>query len=250
MNVFAPITDLFIQALNFFTTFFDGSIGLSIIAVTLLVKFIMLPLMIPAYKSQREMRKVQPELNKLKKKYKDNKEELAKQQMKLFQDRGINPLSGCLPQLVQAVLLIVFFNVIRTSFNGDGTLVGNAQFLWLDLSQTDSLYVLPVLVGVSQLILSLMIKPETTVDDKKKKASKTVSTKDDVEAMDAEYMQTQFMSQALLFMPLLSVVFTATNPSGLGVYWVTSTIFSTIQQYFITGLGGLKPHLQRFGIIK
>jgi len=100
---------IFVSALMALTLTFNN-LGWAIVVMTLIVKFALLPLLIPSIKSAKIMKKLQPKLADLKKKYGNDKERMAKEQMKLYKSAGVNPMSGCLPQILQIAVLIIFYN--------------------------------------------------------------------------------------------------------------------------------------------
>ena len=105
MNLFlAP----FVNAL-FAVYYMIGNFGLAIILVTIVIRLILLPLVMPSLKSAQKIRELQPKLNKLKEKFGNDKQALAKAQMDLYKQEGVNPMSGCLPQIVQIAVLLLFF---------------------------------------------------------------------------------------------------------------------------------------------
>ncbi|HOZ81058.1 MAG TPA: YidC/Oxa1 family membrane protein insertase [Candidatus Woesebacteria bacterium] len=109
MNIFvAP----FVNAL-FGAYYLTGNLGWAIVLVTVAIKMVLLPLLIPSLKSADKMKELQPKLKKLQDKYGKDKEGLAKAQMDLYKQEGVNPMSGCLPQLVQIGVLIVFFSAFN-----------------------------------------------------------------------------------------------------------------------------------------
>src|SRR5512138_1797121 len=100
MNIFiAPFTN---ALFGFYYLF--GNLGWSIIVVTVLIRLLLTPLVIPSFKSAKRMRELQPKLSKLKEKYGSDKKGLATAQMELYKQEGINPLSGCLPQILQIAI--------------------------------------------------------------------------------------------------------------------------------------------------
>lgn len=246
----AQLTQFFTYLLTQTASFLGGNYGYAIIAVTLAIRFVLLPIVIPSIKSQRKMVDLKPELDKLKKKYSHDKELFAKKQMELYQEHKINPLGGCLPQLAQVALFIIFYRVLINALNGDVSLLGSTQFFWLDITQPDKTFILPVLAGASQFLLGIMLMPATDTHAEAELASKTESNKDDKEAVDMDSMAKTMQSQMIFVMPVITVFIALRFPSGLALYWVTSTIFSLVQQYFVSGLGGLKPYLVKFGITK
>lgn len=243
------ITLLFTQLLNTTAGYLGNNYGLAIIVVTLIIRLLLLPIILPSVKSHRRMIELQPQIDELKRKYKD-KQVFAKKQMELFQKEGVNPLSGCLPQLVQLGLFFAFYHVLINSLNGNNQLDASTSFLWLDLTQSDKTFVLPVLAGLSQFILGLMLLPATTIDDKAKKAAKTISAKDDKDASDFSGMAKSMQTQMVFVMPVITLFIAVSFPSGLALYWVVSTVFSLVQQYYVSGWGGLKVYAAKLNIIK
>lgn len=227
-----------LSSLTFLYHLLGDSFGLAIIVLTLLIKGVMAPLTIPAIKSQKKIQELQPKLQTLKKKHQDKKK-LQLAQMELYKSHGVNPGAGCLPQIVQIIILITLYRVFLNFLNGgqiDGTQV-NMQFLWLDLAKPDPYYVLPVIAGLSQLLYSLMLRPglEHPHQSQKRKTKKEKKTQQDEKDMAQE-----IQSQMMFMMPLMTTLIALRFPSGLALYWVISTIFSFAQQYLFTGPGGLK----------
>ena len=119
-----------------------GNFGVSIIIVTILIKIMLLPLTLKQDKSMKEMKKLQPELEKIKEKYANDKQMLNIKTMELYKEHKVNPLGGCLPLLLQLPILFALFGVLR-----NGIIPKDSSFLWLKLSVPDPFYVLPVLNG-------------------------------------------------------------------------------------------------------
>ncbi len=107
-----PLVALFVNALFGFY-YLLGNLGLSIIVVTLLIRLALLPLILPSLRSGRKMQELQPELQRLQDKYGKNKTALATAQMELYKKKGVNPLSGCLPNILQIVVLMLFFSAFN-----------------------------------------------------------------------------------------------------------------------------------------
>jgi len=225
-----------------------GSLGWSIVALTLILRSLLIPLTLPSIKAQHKMRELQPEINKLKKSHGHDKKALQQKQLELYQKYNVNPLAGCLPQLLQIGVLILLYRSL-VSFLGDTNGHGlqiSSQFLWLDLAKPDPKYILPVLAGVTQFILSLMLAPATQTPDiipnksKSKKLQEANKKEEDTAEMAASISQ-----QMIFIMPLMTAFISLRFPSGLALYWVVSTVFSVVQQYFISGPGGLTLYLKR-----
>lgn len=229
----------------------------------------MTPLVLPSLKLSKKIQELAPELAKLKEKFKDDKQGLVTAQAQLYKEHGANPASGCLPQVVQLLILIALFSVFNLilkagsepladklnpqlySFNKlPGDFHVNSSFLYLNLTKPDtfSLPGLPIplpglfliLSALTQLINSLMMNP--VYKSEKKVAEKTKESSDD--AMVEAQKQMSYM------FPLMTLFIGFQFPSGLVLYWTVFSIFSSIQQYFVSGWGGLKPWLIKLNLIK
>lgn len=244
MQFFIHYFSLALEFLNGLT----GSLGAAIILFTLVIRFILLPITLPSIKAQKQIMDLKPEIDKLRKKFKGNNTGLQQAQMELYKKYNINPLAGCLPQLLQFGVLIVLYQTLleflkQPSFNGHPL---NFTFWWFDLSHPDKLYILPILAAVTQLILSLMLMPATETPDvvpnqsKKPKVQEANKKEEDTAEMAATIQQ-----QMLFMMPIMTGIFAVSFPSGLSLYWVVTTIFSIVQQYFISGLGGIVTYTRR-----
>ena len=175
-----------------------GNYGLAIILTTIIVRLLLFPLTISQNKSMVAMRRIQPELNEIQKKYANNKEEQQKKTMELYQKHKINPLGGCLPMLVQLPILWAFFAVLREIPADGTTFLG----LWV-LSEADPYYVFPVVAALTTFLQSKM----TATDPSQK--------------------------SMLIVMPIMILFFSLSLPSGLVLYWITSNVFSIVQQAWI-----------------
>lgn len=224
-----------------------GSLGWSIVAFTLLTKAAIFPLTMSSIKAQQKLKELQPELKKLTKKYGKNKQKLQQAQMELYKKYNANPIAGCIPQLLQFFVIIVLYRAMTSFLNGGIPDGQDIQFLWFNLSQPDATYILPVLAGVTQLILSLMVSPGGEIRDivPNKSKSKKVQQANKKEENTAD-MAATMQQQMIFIMPVMMGVLASRFPSGLALYWVISTVFSIGQQYFVSGLGGLKIYYKRF----
>jgi len=175
IHMLQPIVNLIYQILLFFYKFFGGNLGLSIVFLTLLVKLVLIPLVIPSLKSAKKMQDLKPHLDKLKDKHQDKKA-LQQAQLDLYKEHGVNPMGGCLPQIVQILVLISLYQVFM-KFLGQPSIEGiavNSQFLYLDLNKPDKTYIMPILAGLTQFVFSLMMQSgvESHVQNPPKKQDK------------------------------------------------------------------------------
>jgi len=248
MTLFTQLILTFIGELFALT----GSLGWSLIAFTVILRSLLLPLTLPSLKAAHKMKEMQPHIKKLKEKYGTDKAGLQKAQLELFKKYNVNPLAGCVPQLVQIGILITLYRVLINFFHDpmlNGSVV-ETTFFWLDLTAPDKTYILPVLAAVTQFILSIMIAPGAEKEDrvpndsKNKKVQKQNEKEEDFAEMAANMQQ-----QMVFLMPIMTGVIALQFPSGLAVYWVATTVFSIIQQYYISGWGGLKLYYQRISML-
>jgi YidC/Oxa1 family membrane protein insertase len=225
-----------------------SNLGWTILAFTALVRALLLPLTVPSLKAQKAIQSLQPEVAALKKKHGKDAKAFQAAQMELYKKYNVNPLAGCIPQLVQIVILILLYQALIAFLKQDqiNGIVINPNFLWLNLSIPDPKFVIPVLAAVSQLILSVMLLPATEVRDIVPNNSKNKKIKEENKKEEDVADMAQSMQQQMLFiMPLMTGFFALRFPSGLGLYWIATTVLSIIQQYFISGPGGLTTYVGR-----
>jgi YidC/Oxa1 family membrane protein insertase len=227
-------------------------LGWAIILFTLAIRLILLPVTLPSIKAQKKMQDLKPELDLLKKKFKDDKTGFQKAQLDLYKKYNINPLAGCLPQLAQFGVLIILYQTFlsllkQPEFSGIPLYL---NFGWLDLSKPDGLYILPVLAAVSQLILSVMLMPVTEIKDVVPNKSKNLKIQaKNKQEEDTAGMAATMQQQMLFMMPIMTGVFAIKFPAGLSLYWVITTVFSIIQQQMISGPGGLETYYNRVKLL-
>jgi YidC/Oxa1 family membrane protein insertase len=236
--MFNLINNTILQTLTFFYQFLGSNLGLAIIALTLFIRSILIPVTLPSLRSAKKMQELKPLLDKLKKKHKNDKKKLQQAQMELYKQHNINPAAGCLPQIAQIIVLISLYRVLM-DFIGTDLINGvtlNLKFLWLDLSQPDPLYILPVLAGLFQLVFSITMQTGLKSEVKAPKNKQKKQKEEDSLEM-AQTMQ----KQMLYTMPLMTTIIALKFPSGLALYWTISTVFSLVQQLIVSGPGGLVP---------
>lgn len=184
---------------------FSGNFGVSIILVTIIIKIVLLPLTLKQDKSMKEMKKIQPEIEKLKEKYGNDQSMLQQKTMELYREHKINPLGGCLPLLLQLPILWALFGVLRDP----ATVPANSMFLWMNLTVPDPYYILPILNGgISFLQQQLM------------------GTSDNAQMKNMKYI-----------FPALMIFISYKMPAGLQIYWLASSLASVAQQYWIMRKG-------------
>jgi len=256
-----------VNALVFLNQLF-GNFGVAVITLTIVIRLLLVPLTLPSLKAASKMKAVAPELNKLKKQYAHDKQKLAKAQMELYKKHGVNPAAGCLPQIIQIVILIALYQAFNQVLNTNGETIAklnevlysflklpadvviNTRFWYLDLNKPDvfklpgASFSLPglflTLAALGQMLSSKMMQP--AVKAAQKQAKKTIDKQDD--------MATAMQSQMLYLFPLMTIVIGYRFPSGLVLYWLVFSVSTAAQQYFVNGWGGLEPWLKKLKLKK
>lgn len=180
--------------------------GLSIILLTILIKIILLPLTLKQDKSMKEMKALQPKIDELKKKYKNDSQMLNQKTAELYKEHKVNPAAGCLPIIIQLPILWALFGVLRQE-----GVVPEEAFLWLpSLKNPDPLYILPILNGVISYLQQHLMGNST---------------------------ENSPMKNMKYIFPIMMVFISYKMPGGLQVYWLTSSLTGVIQQYFVLKRG-------------
>lgn len=218
-------------ALIFLYQLLGQNLGLAIIALTVVLRLILFPLTLPSLRSMRIQQELRPDLERLKKKYKDDRQGMATAQMELFKQKGVNPFAGCLPQILQLVILIALYRVFMSNLqNGDL----NHQFLIWDLAKKDSLFILPLAAAAAQFVLSKMMLPAVSQEHEVAHKAKDKS----------EDFASALQRQNLFLFPILTLVLGFQFPAGLMLYWFVSTLLQIPQQWFA---GRSRPSPQKNG---
>ena len=187
-----------------------GNYGIAIIIVTILMRIIVFPLTLKQEKSMKKMREIQPEMDKLKEKYKDNPQEFQKKTAELYREAGVNPLGGCLPLLIQLPIFVALYY----AFIGDA-IPSNAKFLWFTLKQPDRLFMIGTFAFNLLPILNVVI---TFIQQK---------------IMAAPGQDNQQMQTMLYMMPIMMLLIFYRMPSGVTLYYLVSGALALLQQYII-----------------
>jgi YidC/Oxa1 family membrane protein insertase len=257
-----------------------GDIGIAIILLTIAIRTLLIPVFRAQIVSQRRMQMLQPELRAIQTRYKGDRQKISEEQMKLYRDRGVNPASGCLPAVLQMFLLLPMYQVfmrglsapdisamltVQIPFTGNEVQVVSVtcydptdpyapcidpDIPWLAWLPTvdDGLQIpgypggLPanepeifimVFTGLG-LGLSLLALVSATVQ----LIQSRMMMNRNVAPGDSTATTTNRM---MLLLPLFSIVYGAILPAGLFIYWITTSVFSVVQQFLINGFGGLFP---------
>jgi YidC/Oxa1 family membrane protein insertase len=190
------------NTLDWFASLLWGEYGLAIIAITIVIRTVILPLTLKQYKSSKQMQAIQPLLAELKTKYKDDPKKQQEETMKLFQQHGVNPLAGCLPLLVQMPILIALYQAIMGNPE-----ISKHSFLWMQLGTPDTLYILPLLAALTTFIQQKMMSAQMTAQ----------------------------MRSLMFIFPVLIFVMSMSFASALPLYWVFSNLYTIGQTYFLYG---------------
>lgn len=216
--------DFLERVLDFFADTFNSS-GLAVIAFTIIVKTLLLPLTVKSIRSSKAMQELQPKIKELQKKYGKDRARLSQETMKLYQQYRVNPMAGCLPMVIQIPIFFGVYRAISNLSRGHGFAgasdVWSHPFLWLDsLNSPDPWHILPIMAAIFQFIQTKMMRPagQGKVSDP----------------------QQAMMNQMMNFMPITVILFGWTFASGPVIYWVTQSVYSVVQQWFITGWGSMK----------
>lgn len=226
---YQPILNLVIFLYNT-VSFHD--LGLAIIILTLIIKAILWPLSKKSIESQKSLQEVQPKIDELKKKYKDNKQEMGQALMALYKEHKVNPFSSCLPLLIQLPFFLAVFRVFRDGIDSHLNLIYpfittpeniNSIFLgFIDLSKP--VIFLAILAGAAQFWQAKMMLAKN-----KAKKDLGVVSKD----LKSENMTAIMNKQMLYFMPALTVFIGVTLPGGLTLYWFVLTLLTVLQQFLV-----------------
>ena len=214
IGIFQPFVDLAEAIIKFFQEQVGLSWGMAIIALTFTVRLLVLPLSIRGIKSMRRMQLVAPELKTLQEKYKDDRERQQREMLALYKQHGVNPLSSCFPFILQIPFFIAIYSLLRSStFNEDVVSSGASQsFLFIN-----SIIEKPE--GAEQIILIILFIVTTAL-------SFIYTTATTQTTMGAQ-------RYLLLALPLLFAPLIASQPAGLGLYWIATNVWSLGQQVVV-----------------
>jgi YidC/Oxa1 family membrane protein insertase len=246
-----------------------GDFGLAIVVLTLIIKLVLFPLTLQQLKSMKATQALNPLLQEIRKKYANDQQAQMQATQALYKEYGVNPLSGCLPLVVQLPVLYGLYyalsTVVRTSNLEDVNVhiypfiphfikFPDLTFRWFEwlsfvnplfhltwswtfpLNAPDPSHVLPIIAGLATFVQLRMSQPNAAAVASKPSAK---SAQPDPTAQTMKTMQ--------YVMPLFTVFIGWSFPAGLALYWTVSSMFQAVQQYFVTGWGSLltKPTLTK-----
>ncbi|MDO4280550.1 MAG: YidC/Oxa1 family membrane protein insertase [Peptococcaceae bacterium] len=213
MSTFVDIMTQFIHTMYEFTGMIGfPSYALAIIFIGIVVRIILLPLTVMQMKSMLGMQEIQPELAELQKRYANNREKLSEEMMKLYKEYDVRPMAGCLPMLIQLPILYLLFWALRNY-----QFTENASFLWIDsLNNIDPLHIMAIVLAVAMFLQQKLAMSATT--------------------MDSSNPANMTMKMMVYVMPVMMGFMALNFPSGLCLYWITTSVFMIFQQLFMNSL--------------
>lgn len=235
-----------------------GALGLGVVLLTILIKIVLWPFTQAQVLSMKKMADLKPELDEIKRKHGSDKQTLAKAQMELYRVNGVNPAGGCLPTLIQALLIFPLYQVVEAFLGMGGGLervnyflynkqwifekLPDPHFLGLNLADKPAdfaragviVLLVPLAAALTQFILSKMMLPAKNLTIYPSDSNKEVKEK---ESMEDSMMQMQ--SQMAYLMPITFAFIAFTFPIGLSIYLITLNVFTIWQQYLFAGWGGM-----------
>lgn len=268
MDIFRTLlTEPLANGLVIFYKVLGGNMGIAIIAFSVFLRIILTPLTKPYMESMKKLKSFSKDIEKLKQRHKGDRAALAKAQADFYKQKGINPSAGCLPYLLQIIVLIFLFRVFTLAFTGEGSVAEhfnvllyeplkfaagesvNTRFLYLDITKPDTLNnllglgdvklpipgIFLVLSSALQFLSAKISAP--LVEAEKKIAKKTKESTDD--------FQVAMQSSMIYTFPLMTILIGISFPSSLSLYWFSFSAFQVWQQYRATGWGGATPLINK-----
>ena len=199
---FSPLAKLANSALTYFFRI-TGNFGVAIIIISVLIQLMLTPLSYKSYKAMAVMKKIQPEMQAIQKRYKEDPKKMNQEVMDLYKRHGTNPLGGCLPMLLQIPVFFALFTALRNSW----TLHGAPFIFWIkDLSAKDPYYVLPVVMG-GIMLLQQHLTPQASSDPAQ--------------------------AAMMKWMPVIFTFMFLSFPAGLVMYWLINSIWGFAQNMYL-----------------
>lgn len=265
MNIFQILlTQPLANGLILFYKVLGENLGVAITFFSVVLIFLLRPLTKPSLESMKKMRELAPRIEKLKKKYGSDKLKFSQAQAELYKQEKINPMAGCLPQIIQLFILYSLFGVFTTILSNNGETIQklnnllyeplklsqdavlNTKFLYFDVTKPDVFRVsgipfpLPgiilILAALSQFVSVKVTSPHIKTEEKI--AKKTEGGSDD--------MQVAMQKSMTYTLPLMTIFFGMSFPSGLAIYWFIFSLVNAIQQVKTSGWGSLTPVINKY----
>jgi YidC/Oxa1 family membrane protein insertase len=224
-----PVTNILIVMSHYLADNF----GLAIMALTVIVNLILLPLTMSQIRSSKMMQDLQPKLAELQKKYAKDKQKLAQEQMRLYKESGVKPAGCALTLIIQMPVWIALYQSIMLALAvAPEGLLNLAKYLYswdvVYASLPLSRHFLSMDLALPNIILALLVGVTMWLQQKMSMTTQT------------DPRQAQQANMMLWMMPILFAYMALNFPSGLSLYWVTSSVFRIVLQYRVTGWGGLR----------
>jgi YidC/Oxa1 family membrane protein insertase len=190
------------SVIDFAAKHLGGDYGLALLVVTVIVRLIVLPLMIKQIRYQKVMQALQPEIQKIRGKHQGDNQKIQQETMKLWQQHGVNPMSGCFPMVIQLPILYALFGAIEGNVK-----LNHSHFLGIfNLGSPDHYYILPLAAAITTYFSSKLMMAGTDGGQQK---------------------------MMLFIMPVFIFIIGSRFPSGLALYWVYTNLFQAVQTYFV-----------------
>ncbi len=223
--LYQPIFNVFVGLYNLIP-----DVGVVVLIITVLIKLILYPLTSSSIKSQKALTDLQPKMEALKKQYKDEQQKLAQETMKLYKENKVNPLSSCLPLLIQLPILISLYYVLRVALSDNVSF----DLLYSFVAQPDGIKTISlgfIELGKVSPILALLAGGAQFWQAKM--MSRKKPPKEAGEGAKDEGMAAMMNKQMLYFMPVITIMIGMQLPGGLTLYWFLSTLFTALQQLVV-----------------
>lgn len=211
-------------------------IGLAIIVLTILVKAVLYPFAVQQIKQQRALQALQPKMDEIRSRLKEDKEAQAKELMALYQSEKVNPAASCLPLLIQLPVFIALYHALQSGLTSHGLdqlypfvpnpgTVNPSLLGFVDLAKPN--YILAIVAGAVQYWQTKqIIKPPGAVSTPPPEVAGKPASKD-------ESMATMMNKQMLYLMPIMTIVIGFGLPGGLTLYWLTMSLLTVLQQWYM-----------------
>lgn len=233
--IYQPLFNIFILIVALLP---NHNIGLAVILLTILVRLALTPIKHKTFESQLKQRELQPEMKRVQERYKNDRQAQSAAMMQLYRDKGVNPASGCLPMVVQIIILIGLFSVFRHGFGPEQLAVlypfvqapdaFNTHFLWVkDVTQPDHTFILPVLAGGAQYLYSRSMMSLQPLSN------------------DPNDMAAMMSKQMMYIAPIATILFARNFAAALSLYWVIGALVDWAQH--VHGMQRVKTRLEKNG---
>ncbi|MDP3954145.1 MAG: YidC/Oxa1 family membrane protein insertase [bacterium] len=220
--LFRPIFNVLVSLYNIIP---GSDFGVAILVLTFFIRLLFFPLTVKSLVAQKELARLQPELKKLQDKYKNDKQQLGAATMALYKEHKINPLSGCLPLLVQLPVLFALFKALGVAFNPDSLsliygfitkpeVINNISFKFINLEIANR--PMAILAGVLQWFQAKITQKNQGHDQKGQQSQMALMSK-----------------QMLYFFPIMVIIISWNFPAGVVLYWVATNALSIAEQFIV-----------------